>query len=170
MGVHGRRCGRAFGRRHREDRGCRRQPCANHPGHGLQALEINAAGFNIGEHFLSRFHNTRTDQYGIGSLEDRARFVTECIAKIKAACGDDFVVQMLIDCVEENDNLTNNATLMDLDNTLTAPSNLVITVEEGIEFAKLFEAAGCDSMHLRLGLWETTLSVRQRSVLHPERH
>ena len=120
-------------------------------GMGFKALEINAAGFNIGEHFLSRFHNTRTDQYGIGSLEDRARFVTECIAKIKAACGDDFVVQMLIDCVEENDNLTNNATLMDLDNTLTAPSNLVITVEEGIEFAKLFEAAGCDSMHLRLG-------------------
>lgn len=120
-------------------------------GMGFKALEINAAGFNIGEHFLSRFHNTRTDQYGIGSLEDRARFVTECIAKIKAACGDDFVVQMLIDCVEENDNLTNNATLMGLDNTLTAPSNLVITVEEGIEFAKLFEAAGCDSMHLRLG-------------------
>ncbi|QOS69776.1 FAD-dependent oxidoreductase [Eggerthella guodeyinii] len=118
---------------------------------GFKALEINAAGFNIGEHFLSRFHNTRTDQYGIGSLEDRARFATECIEKIKQACGDDFAVQMLIDCVEENDNLTNNATLMDLDNTLTAPSNLVITIEEGIEFAKLFEAAGCDSLHLRLG-------------------
>ena len=118
---------------------------------GFKGLEINAAGFNIGEHFLSRFHNKRTDQYGIGSLEDRARFVTECIQKIKQACGDDFAVQMLIDCVEENDNLTNNATLMDLDNTLTSPSNLVITIEEGIEFAKLFEAAGCDSMHLRLG-------------------
>ena len=78
---------------------------------------------------------------------------------------------MLIDCVEENDNLTNNATLMDLDNTLTAPSNLVITVEEGIEFAKLFEAAGCDSMHLRPGpSGKPPLSVRQRSVLHPERH
>ncbi|RNL43853.1 FAD-dependent oxidoreductase [Paraeggerthella hongkongensis] len=120
-------------------------------GMGFKALEINAAGFNIGEHFLSRFHNTRTDQYGIGSLEDRARFITECIKKIKQTCGNDFVVQMLIDCVEENDNLTNNATLMDLDNTLTAPSNLVISIEEGIEFAKLFEAAGCDSMHLRLG-------------------
>ena len=118
---------------------------------GFKGLEINAAGFNIGEHFLSRYHNTRTDQYGIGSLENRARFITECIEKIKQACGDDFVVQMLIDCVEENDNLTNNATLMDLDNTLTSPSNLVITIEEGIEFAKLFEAAGCDSMHLRLG-------------------
>lgn len=118
---------------------------------GFKALEINAAGFNIGEHFLSRFHNTRTDEYGVGSLEDRARFVTECIEKIKTVCGDDFVVQMLIDCIEENDNVTNNATLMTLDNAVSSPHNLVTTIEEGIEFAKLFEAAGCDSMHLRLG-------------------
>lgn len=118
---------------------------------GFKAFEINAAGFNIGESFLSRYHNTRTDTYGIGSLEDRARFVTECIEQIKQACGDDFAVQILIDCIEENDNLTNNATLMDLDNALTGPRNLVTTLEEGIEFAKLFEAAGCDAMHLRLG-------------------
>lgn len=118
---------------------------------GFKAFEINAAGFNIGEHFLSRFHNTRTDEYGIGSLENRARFVTECIQKIKSACGKDFAVQILMDCVEENDNLTNNATLMTLDSDVTAPHNLATTIEEGIAFAKLFEAAGCDSLHLRLG-------------------
>lgn len=118
---------------------------------GFKALEINAAGFNLGEQFLSRFNNTRTDEYGAGSLENRARFVTECIQKIKQACGDDFNVQLLIDCIEENDNLTNDATLMTLDNTVTAPHNKVTTIEEGIEFAKMFEAAGCDSMHLRLG-------------------
>lgn len=118
---------------------------------GFVGIEINAAGFNLGEHFLSRFHNTRTDEYGIGSLENRARFVTGCIEQIKAACGKDFVVQVLIDCIEENDNLTNNATLATLDNAVTAPHNKVTTIEEGIGFAKLFEAAGCDSMHLRLG-------------------
>jgi len=117
---------------------------------GFVALEINAAGFNQGEQFLSRFHNTRTDEYG-GSLENRARFVTECIQKIKKACGDDFVVQLLIDCIEENDNLTNDATLMTLDNAVTEPHNKVTTIEEGIAFAQLFEAAGGDSMHLRLG-------------------
>lgn len=118
---------------------------------GFAALEINAAGFNLGEQFLSRFHNVRTDEYGAGSLENRARFVTECIQKIKKACGNDFVVQILIDCIEENDNLTNDATLMTLDNAVTAPHNKVTTIEEGIGLAKLFEAAGCDSMHLRLG-------------------
>ena len=117
---------------------------------GFEAIEINAAGFNQGEMFLSRFHNARTDDYG-GSIENRARFVTECITKIKQACGDDFNVQVLIDCIEENDNLTNNATLMNLDNTLTVPHNLVTGTAEGIEFAKLFEAAGADAMHLRLG-------------------
>ncbi|MEG0303790.1 oxidoreductase [Gordonibacter sp.] len=118
---------------------------------GFKAFEINAAGFNIGEHFLSRFHNTRTDNYGIGSLENRARFVTECIQKVKSACGSDFAVQILMDCIEENDNLTNNATLMTLDGDVTAPHSLATTLEEGIAFAQLFEAAGCDSLHLRLG-------------------
>ncbi len=120
-------------------------------GMGFKAVEVNAAGFNQGEQFLSRFHNIRTDEYGSGSLENRARFVVECIQKIKQACGDDFVVQTLIDCIEENDNLTNDATLMTLDNAVTTPHNTVITIEEGIEFAKMFETAGCDSMHLRLG-------------------
>lgn len=118
---------------------------------GFEAIEINAAGFNLGAHFLSRFHNVRTDAYGAGSLENRGRFVVECIQKIKQACGEDFVVQVLIDCIEENDNLTNDATLMTMDKDVTAFHNKVNTIEEGIEFAKMFEAAGCDSMHLRLG-------------------
>ncbi len=118
---------------------------------GFVALEINAAGFNLGEQFLSRFHNVRTDKYGAGNLENRARFVTESIEKIKKACGSDFVVQLLIDCIEENDNLSNDATLMTLDKAVTSPHNKVTTIEEGIGLAKLFEAAGCDSMHLRLG-------------------
>jgi len=115
------------------------------------AMEINAAGFNLGEHFLSRFHNKRTDEYGAGSLENRARFVTETIQQVKDACGTDFVVQVLIDCIEENDNLSNNSTLMWLDNAITVPHNTVTSIDEGIGMSKLFEAAGCDSMHLRLG-------------------
>jgi 2,4-dienoyl-CoA reductase-like NADH-dependent reductase (Old Yellow Enzyme family)/thioredoxin reductase len=118
---------------------------------GFVGIEINAAGFNLGEHFLSRYHNYRTDKYGTGSLENRARFVTECIEQVKKACGKDFIVQVLMNCVEENDDLAGNATLATLDNAVTAPSNRVTTIEEGIAFAKLFEAAGCDALHLRLG-------------------
>lgn len=118
---------------------------------GFVAIEINAAGFNLGAEFLSLYNNVRTDEYGAGSLENRGRFVTESIKKIKKSCGKDFAVQILMNCIEENDNLTNDATLMTLDSAVTTPHNTVMTIEEGIGLAKLFETAGCDSMHLRLG-------------------
>ena len=118
---------------------------------GFEAIEINAAGFNQGEQFLSRFYNTRTDEYGFATPENRSRWVCECIQKIKAAAGEDFVVQILINCIEDNDNLDNSATLMTTDNMVTNPRNKVTTVEEGIAMAKCMEEAGADSMHLRLG-------------------
>ena len=118
---------------------------------GFEAIEINAAGFNQGEQFLSRFYNTRTDEYGFATPENRSRWVCECIQKIKAAAGEDFVVQILINCIEDNDNLDNSATLMTTDNMVTNPRNKVTTVEEGIAMAKCMEQAGADSMHLRLG-------------------
>ena len=117
---------------------------------GFKAVEFNCAGFNMPEHLLSRFHNTRTDEYGVGSLENRARFVTEMIDAVKKA-EPELNVQILIDCAEENDNIANNPTIMTLDADVTNPHVLVNTIEEGIEFAKLFEKAGADSMHLRLG-------------------
>ena len=118
---------------------------------GFEAIEINAAGFNQGEQFLSRFYNTRTDEYGFATPENRSRWVCECIQKIKAVAGEDFVVQILINCIEDNDNLDNSATLMTTDNMVTNPRNKVTTVEEGIAMAKCMEQAGADSMHLRLG-------------------
>ena len=117
---------------------------------GFKAVEFNCAGFNMPEHLLSRFHNTRTDEYGTASLENRARFVTEMIEKVKAEVPD-MNVQILLDCAEENDNIANNPTIMTLDADVTNPHVFVTTIEEGCEFAKLFEKAGADSLHLRLG-------------------
>ena len=117
---------------------------------GFVALEINAAGFNMGEHFLSRFHNTRTDEYGYATIANRARFVTEIIEMIKKEVKD-FNVQILIDCIEENDNIANNPTLFTLDSDVTNPKMKCTTLAEGIALAKKFEEAGADSMHLRLG-------------------
>jgi 2,4-dienoyl-CoA reductase-like NADH-dependent reductase (Old Yellow Enzyme family)/thioredoxin reductase len=105
---------------------------------GFDAFEINSAGNNLGTYFFSRGRNTRTDEYGPQTLENRARFVTEIIQGMKEACGEDFVVQVLINGIEENDQNLGNS------------SNL-ITVEENKEFAKLLEAAGADSLHVRLG-------------------
>ena len=117
---------------------------------GFRVVEYNCAGFNMPAHFLSRFHNTREDEYGGKSIENRARFVTEILEQLKAECPD-LAVQCLIDCVEENDNVANNPTIMTLDTDVTTPHTKALTIEEGIAAAKLFEAAGCDSMHLRIG-------------------
>ena len=105
---------------------------------GFDAVEINAAGNNIGQSFFSRMRNHRDDEYGPQSFENRARFVCEMIQAIKEACGSDFTVQVLINGIEENDQ-----TLGD--------SSLMTTVEENLEIAKMLEKAGADSLHVRLG-------------------
>ena len=117
---------------------------------GFKVIEFNCAGFNMPAHFLSRFHNTRTDEYGGKGIENRARFVTEILTQLKAD-RPDMTIQCLIDCVEENDNVANNPTIMTLDTDVTTPHTKPFTIEEGIAAAKLFEKAGADSMHLRIG-------------------
>ena len=117
---------------------------------GFKVIEFNCAGFNMPAHFLSRFHNTREDEYGGKSIENRARFVTEILEQLRKDCPD-MPIQCLIDCIEENDNITNNPTIMTLDTDVTTPHTKSLSIEEGIAAAKLFEAAGCSSMHLRIG-------------------
>ena len=105
---------------------------------GVDCVEINAAGNNIGQAFLSRNRNARNDEYGPQSFENRTRFLSDLIKGIKEVNGEDFPVQILINAIEENDeNIGQNAQLT--------------TVEENIEIAKMLEAAGCDALHLRCG-------------------
>ena len=105
---------------------------------GFDAVEINAAGNNIGQAFLSRNRNHREDEYGPQSFENRARFVCEIIQGIKSACGEDFPVQVLINGIEAND------VNLGQDDAFT-------TVEENCELAKQLEVAGADSLHVRIG-------------------
>jgi 2,4-dienoyl-CoA reductase-like NADH-dependent reductase (Old Yellow Enzyme family)/thioredoxin reductase len=105
---------------------------------GWDAVEINAAGNNIGQSFFSRMRNKRDDEYGPQSFENRSRFVCEMIQAIKAQCGDAFPVQVLLNGIEENDTNLGDSTLM-------------TTVEENCEMAKYLEAAGADALHVRLG-------------------
>ena len=105
---------------------------------GLDAVEVNAAGNNVGQTFFSRLRNTREDEYGPQSFENRARFVTEIVEGIKEKCGQDFPVQVLMNVIEEDDQNMGD-------------SSLATTVEESCEFAKILEGVGVDSLHLRLG-------------------
>ena len=104
---------------------------------GFDAIELNCSSDHMFNTFMSRFwNNSREDQYSAETIENRARVVTELIQMIKLACGNDFPVQILFNGVEEN--------LYDLND-----HSLCITPDEAREFAKLFEKAGADSLHIR---------------------
>ena len=59
-----------------------------HGGHG-----------NLISQFASLLYNKRTDEYG-GSLENRARFAIEVLDRVRALCGENFVIEYRISADE----------------------------------------------------------------------
>lgn len=105
---------------------------------GFDGVELNCAGMNIGGSFFSRTRNHREDEYGPQTIQSRALFVKEIIEGIKAECGEDFVIQVLMNAIEENDD--------------TIGDNYQhMCVEEVIAIAQELEAAGADCFEMRLG-------------------
>lgn len=107
---------------------------------GADGIDLNAAGDNLPARFFSRFGNNRAmdDPYGPATIESRTRIAVEIIKGIKEKCGQDFVVQVLVNGAEENDgSLGDNA--------------LVNTKEETAAICQALEAAGADALELRLG-------------------
>jgi 2,4-dienoyl-CoA reductase-like NADH-dependent reductase (Old Yellow Enzyme family) len=101
---------------------------------GLDGFEVLAGGHLIGQ-FLSPKTNRRTDGFG-GSRDNRCRFALMVLEEIRRQCGDDFIVGMryVIDEGEETG----------------------LTLEEGVEIARLFERAGMlDFFNAIYGLMDT---------------
>ncbi|MCR5846162.1 MAG: FAD-dependent oxidoreductase [bacterium] len=62
---------------------------------GFKHLTIHGAHGNLINQFMSPMSNTRGDEYG-GSLQNRMRFGMEVMEAIRAAAGDDMVLEMRI--------------------------------------------------------------------------
>jgi 2,4-dienoyl-CoA reductase-like NADH-dependent reductase (Old Yellow Enzyme family) len=58
---------------------------------GLDGVEVQAGIGALVEQFLSPLYNHRSDRWG-GSVENRARFLLEIVARIRAAVGDNLAV------------------------------------------------------------------------------
>jgi len=97
---------------------------------GLDGVEIHGGHAYLVNDFLSPLTNHRTDEYG-GSTENRARFATEIIAGIKAACGPDFICGIRLGIEESAEGGYRQ--------------------EEGLAFAKMMVAAGADYISASLG-------------------
>ena len=98
---------------------------------GWDGIEINAAADHLFHSFLSRFWNKRDDMYGPQSMENRTRFIVAVINEIKKRCGQDFPVQILMNAFE------------------IGAGDEGLTIEEGKEIARIYEATGVDSLHVR---------------------
>lgn len=104
---------------------------------GFDGIELNASCNHYFSTFLSRFNNCeRTDQYSGETIENRCRVLTEIISGIRERVSDDFIIQVLYSGIEGSVS------------ELGANENYT-TVAEACEMAKLFEAAGASSLHIR---------------------
>jgi 2,4-dienoyl-CoA reductase-like NADH-dependent reductase (Old Yellow Enzyme family) len=87
---------------------------------GLDGIEVLAGGHLIGQ-FLSPKTNRRTDGFG-GSRENRCRFGLMVLEEIRRQAGDEFIVGIRY-VIDEGDEAG-------------------LTLEEGVEMARLFERTG----------------------------
>ena len=66
---------------------------------GFTGVQVHAAHGYLLSQFLSPLANQRSDQWG-GSLENRARFLTETIKAVRAAVGSDFTVAVKLNSAD----------------------------------------------------------------------
>ena len=102
---------------------------------GFDAIEIACLTGYLLVSFLLPRTNHRTDDYG-GSLENRARFIIEILQRMRQEVGEGYPIMM---------RATANDLLKDGGNT----------EEEYIELARMYEAAGVNSLSLGLGTHES---------------
>lgn len=66
---------------------------------GMHMCMVHGAHGNLISQFVSPYFNKRTDEYG-GSPENRARFACEILDAVRAAVGEDFVIEYRISADE----------------------------------------------------------------------
>ncbi|AAM04841.1 TPA: NADH:flavin oxidoreductase [Methanosarcina acetivorans] len=107
---------------------------------GFDGIQLHCAHGFLLSNFISPYTNRRTDRWG-GSVENRARIVTEIIRRIKEDAGDDFPILVKM-----------NAT----DGFLPGSSKagLGLDAPECVEIAKILERAGVCAIEVSGGIGE----------------
>ncbi|NLD49148.1 MAG: 2,4-dienoyl-CoA reductase, partial [Clostridiaceae bacterium] len=112
------------------------------------AIELHAYGGYLLDQFHCALWNKRTDEYG-GNLKGRMKFTLECIAEIQKTCGKNF--PLIIKYTPYHG----------------IPGGTELS--EGIEMAKIFEAAGVHALHVDKGTYEVWYDMIS-TVYEPEAH
>lgn len=110
---------------------------------GFDAVEISGIVGYLISNFISSYTNLRTDEYG-GSVEGRAKFMTDIISNIRKEVGPDYPIIIRL-CADE--------LLHDRGGN---------TKEESLQIIKLAEKAGADCLSVTAGWQESPVSVISR--------
>ena len=102
---------------------------------GFDGVDINAASSHLFHNFLSPFWNKREDEYG-GSLENRARLLTQVIREIKRRLGPDFPVSVVINGIE-------------IGRAIGIDDSTCLTHEDSRGIARLLQQAGANALQVR---------------------
>lgn len=109
---------------------------------GFDGVEIHAVGYYLGQQFLSKTANVRTDEYG-GSRENRIRFHLNIIKRIRELCGEDFAVIVKLSVIE-----------MGKDGGISMP--------DGLYYCKKLQEAGVDAIEVLAGIWSGEAGKNQK--------
>ena len=116
---------------------------------GVDGVEIHAIheGYLL-DQFTIKNTNNRTDEYG-GSLENRARFVTDIIKAIKKECGEDFPVVVRYSVTSKMRGFNKGALPGEKFEEFGRD------YEESAKLAKLLEEAGADAIDADNGSYDS---------------
>ena len=104
---------------------------------GFDCVELKGATTDGLNQFLTRRYNTREDEYGVQTEENRVRFFKEIVEEVRKQVGDDFGILVLINAMEECD-------------TALGANDKFIVPEEAQYLAKALEEAGADLVQVRV--------------------
>jgi 2,4-dienoyl-CoA reductase-like NADH-dependent reductase (Old Yellow Enzyme family) len=107
---------------------------------GFDGLQLHCAHGFLLSNFISPYTNRRTDRWG-GSVENRARIVTEIVRRIKEEAGDSFPILVKL-----------NAT--DGFRAGSSKAELGLDISQAVETAKLLEKAGVCAIEVSGGISE----------------
>lgn len=101
---------------------------------GADCINVHGYGGYLIDQFMTSIWNRRTDRYG-GSLENRMRFALELVEETKRVCGSDYPQIFKL-----------------------SPAHFFEGgrgLDEGIEIARMLEAAGVHALHVDAGAYES---------------
>lgn len=109
---------------------------------GFDGVEIHSVGYYLGQQFLSKTANIRTDKYG-GSRENRLRFLMNIIRRIRELCGKDFAIIVKLPVVEQG-------------------TDGGISIPDGIYYAKRLQDEGVDAIEVLAGKWSSEAGKHEK--------